>query len=117
MDAAALRRVAWLLRDRISVDAWLILNQLDQQFSAHPPTDEFRITAAQNRLNHAIITLSANTAAFVYVIVVSSIEAIGRDQVEAELGKLTLVAWERSGRHLSGWRARQKESIHSSVIC
>ena len=27
------RRVAWLLRDRISVDAWLILNQLDQQFS------------------------------------------------------------------------------------
>jgi len=31
----------------------------------------------------AIITLSANTAAFVYVIVVSSIESIGRDQVEA----------------------------------
>ncbi len=33
------RRVAWLLRDRISVDAWLILNQLDQQFSTpalHP---------------------------------------------------------------------------------
>ena len=32
-----MRRVAWLLRDRISVDAWLILNQLDQQFSAQPP--------------------------------------------------------------------------------
>ena len=53
------RRVAWLLRDRISVDAWLILNQLDQQFSAQPPSDEFRVTTAQDRLNHAIITLSA----------------------------------------------------------
>jgi len=31
----------------------------------------------------AVITLSANTAAFVYVIAVSSIESIGRDQVEA----------------------------------
>ncbi|MGP0071921.1 MAG: circularly permuted type 2 ATP-grasp protein [Bryobacteraceae bacterium] len=53
------RRVAWLLRDRISVDAWLILNQLDQQFSTQTPSDEFRISAAQDRLNHAIITLSA----------------------------------------------------------
>ncbi len=53
------RRVAWLLRDRISVDAWLVLNQLDQQFSAQPPADEFRVTSAQDRLNHAIITLSA----------------------------------------------------------
>jgi uncharacterized circularly permuted ATP-grasp superfamily protein/uncharacterized alpha-E superfamily protein len=53
------RRVAWLLRDRISVDAWLILNQLDQQFSAQPPAEEFRVSAAQDRLNHAIITLSA----------------------------------------------------------
>jgi len=34
-------------------------------------------------LNAAIITLSLNTAAFVYVIAVSSIESIGRDQVEA----------------------------------
>ncbi len=31
----------------------------------------------------AIITLAANTAAFVYVIAVSAIESIGRDQVEA----------------------------------
>jgi uncharacterized alpha-E superfamily protein len=53
------RRVAWLLRDRISVDAWLILNQLDQQFSTKPPSEEFRVSAAQDRLNHAIITLSA----------------------------------------------------------
>ena len=53
------RRVAWLLRDRISVDAWLILNQLDQQFSTQPAAEAFRFNAAQDRLNHAVITLSA----------------------------------------------------------
>jgi len=34
-------------------------------------------------VNAALITLSLNTAAFIYVIVVSAIESIGRDQVEA----------------------------------
>lgn len=34
-------------------------------------------------VNAAVLTLSLNTAAFVYVIAVSSIESIGRDQVEA----------------------------------
>jgi His/Glu/Gln/Arg/opine family amino acid ABC transporter permease subunit len=34
-------------------------------------------------VNAAVITLSLNTAAFVYVIAVSAIESIGRDQVEA----------------------------------
>jgi len=53
------RRVAWLLRDRISVDAWLILNQLDQQFSNPPASDAFRISSAQDRLDQAVITLSA----------------------------------------------------------
>ena len=53
------RRLAWLLRDRISVDAWLILNQLDQQFSTPRPSEEFRVSAAQDRLNNAVITLSA----------------------------------------------------------
>ena len=53
------RRVAWLLRDRISVDAWLIVNQLDQQFSTQPAAEAFQISAAQDRLNHAVITLSA----------------------------------------------------------
>jgi uncharacterized alpha-E superfamily protein len=53
------RRVAWLLRDRISVDAWLILNQLDRQFSLAAPAEAFRVSAAQDRLNHVIITLSA----------------------------------------------------------
>jgi len=53
------RRVAGLLRDRISMDAWLILNQLDQQFSEHVPSETLHAGAAQDHLNHAIITLSA----------------------------------------------------------
>ncbi len=53
------RQVAGLLRDRISVDAWLILNQLDQQFSEHSLADMIHVGVAQDRLNHAIITLSA----------------------------------------------------------
>ena len=53
------RRVAWLLRDRISLDAWLILNQLDQQFSSRPPAEAMQVGAAQDLLNHAVITLSA----------------------------------------------------------
>jgi uncharacterized alpha-E superfamily protein len=53
------RRVAGLLRDRISVDAWLILNQLDQQFSTQAPTEVLQVGMAQDRLNHAVITLSA----------------------------------------------------------
>jgi uncharacterized circularly permuted ATP-grasp superfamily protein/uncharacterized alpha-E superfamily protein len=54
-----IRRVAGLLRDRISVDAWLILNQFDQQFSTPAPAEMLQVGAAQDRLNHAIITLSA----------------------------------------------------------
>jgi len=42
------RRVAWRLRDSISLDAWLILNQLDQQFSAQPPAGALRVSAAQD---------------------------------------------------------------------
>lgn len=34
-------------------------------------------------VNAALITLSANTAAFIYVIAVSAIESIGREQIEA----------------------------------
>jgi uncharacterized circularly permuted ATP-grasp superfamily protein/uncharacterized alpha-E superfamily protein len=54
-----LRRVAWLLRDRISLDAWLILNQLDERFTLPAPAEALRIGAAQDLLNDAVITLSA----------------------------------------------------------
>jgi uncharacterized circularly permuted ATP-grasp superfamily protein/uncharacterized alpha-E superfamily protein len=53
------RRLAWLLRDRISLDAWMILNQLDQQFSSPPAATELSTGIAQDLLNHAIVTLSA----------------------------------------------------------
>jgi uncharacterized alpha-E superfamily protein len=53
------RRLAWLLRDRISADAWRILNQLDLQFSGPPPAAPLQSSVALDRLNHAVITLSA----------------------------------------------------------
>jgi His/Glu/Gln/Arg/opine family amino acid ABC transporter permease subunit len=56
-----------------------VLVQLFLVFFGFPNFFHINVTP----LTAAIITLSANTAAFVYVIAVSSIEAIGRDQVEA----------------------------------
>jgi uncharacterized circularly permuted ATP-grasp superfamily protein/uncharacterized alpha-E superfamily protein len=53
------RRVAWLLRDRISGDAWRILNQLDQQLSSPPPPEPLRISGAQAVLDQSITTLAA----------------------------------------------------------
>jgi len=53
------RRVGWLLRDRISADAWRILNQLDEQLSSAPPPDPLRISGSQALLDHAVGTLSA----------------------------------------------------------
>jgi uncharacterized alpha-E superfamily protein len=53
------RRVAWLLRDRISTDAWRVLNQLDQQLSSPPPPEPLRISGAQAVLDQSITTLSA----------------------------------------------------------
>jgi uncharacterized alpha-E superfamily protein len=54
-----IRHSAWLLRDRISADAWRILNGLDEQFSAPLPPEVLRMSSAQDRLNDAVITLSA----------------------------------------------------------
>lgn len=53
------RRVGWLLRDRISADAWRVINQLDQQFSSPPPPDGLQVIVAQDLLDRTIITLSA----------------------------------------------------------
>jgi uncharacterized alpha-E superfamily protein len=53
------RSVGYLLRDRISGDAWRILNQLDLQLSSPPPPDPIRISGAQALLDQAIGTLSA----------------------------------------------------------
>jgi uncharacterized circularly permuted ATP-grasp superfamily protein/uncharacterized alpha-E superfamily protein len=54
-----LRRVAWLLRDRFSADAWRILNRFDQQFAKRPEDEPLPIATALNLLDDAIMTLSA----------------------------------------------------------
>jgi uncharacterized circularly permuted ATP-grasp superfamily protein/uncharacterized alpha-E superfamily protein len=53
------RRGGWLLRDRVSADAWRILNQLEQLLPSASPPEPLRLTAAQSFLDHAIGTLSA----------------------------------------------------------
>jgi uncharacterized circularly permuted ATP-grasp superfamily protein/uncharacterized alpha-E superfamily protein len=53
------RSVGGLLRDRISGDAWRILNQLDAQLSSPPPPEPIRISGARTLLDQAIGTLSA----------------------------------------------------------
>ena len=54
-----LRRVAWLLRDRISTDAWRVLNHFTQQFATAPVLEPLRLTRAIALLDEAIIMLSA----------------------------------------------------------
>ncbi len=56
---AEIRRVAWLLRDRISADAWRVLKHLDQQFTGTPPPEPLRVSWAQDLLDRAVISLSA----------------------------------------------------------
>jgi uncharacterized alpha-E superfamily protein len=53
------RRVGWLLRDRISADSWRILNQLASQLSSSPPPEPMRTSAAQSLLDQAVTTISA----------------------------------------------------------
>jgi len=56
-----------------------VLVQLFLVFFGFPAFFHLNVTPVQA----AVITLSSNTAAFVYVIAVSAIESIGRDQIEA----------------------------------
>jgi uncharacterized circularly permuted ATP-grasp superfamily protein/uncharacterized alpha-E superfamily protein len=53
------RQLAWLLRDRISADAWRILNHFTQQFATAAPPEPLRMSGALNLLDNAIMTLSA----------------------------------------------------------
>lgn len=59
--ATQIRRVAWLLRDRLSADAWRVLNRLESDFMAPQPAVPpalLKIAAIEN-LNRSIVTLSA----------------------------------------------------------
>lgn len=58
-----------------------VLVQLFLVFFGFPAFFRLNITPVEA----ATITMSANTAAFVYVIAVSAIESVGRDQIEAAL--------------------------------
>lgn len=56
-----------------------VLVQLFLVFFGFPAFFKFNVTPVEA----AVLTLSLNTAAFVYVIAVSAIESVGRDQIEA----------------------------------
>ena len=53
------RRAGWLLRDRISADAWRILNHLAQQLPDTLPPEPLRLAGAQDALDQVIGTLAA----------------------------------------------------------
>ena len=53
------RQVAWLLRDRISGDAWRVLSRLGDQLTAPAPAEPLLISSAQDRLNEVVLSLSA----------------------------------------------------------
>ncbi len=54
-----LQRTASLVRDRLSVDAWITLNRLQQDRALQQPQGRLEIGAALNVLNGQILTLSA----------------------------------------------------------
>jgi uncharacterized circularly permuted ATP-grasp superfamily protein/uncharacterized alpha-E superfamily protein len=54
-----IRRVASLLRDRISADAWRVLKHLEQEFTSAPPPEPLRMSWAQDLLDRAVISLAA----------------------------------------------------------
>ena len=56
-----------------------VLVQLFLVFFGFPAFFHLNVTPVQA----AVVTLSANTAAFIYVIAVAAIESVGRDQIEA----------------------------------
>ena len=54
-----LRRVAWLLRDRFSADAWRILSRFNDQFRTPIRADPMQIAGTRSLLDDAVMTLSA----------------------------------------------------------
>ena len=54
-----LHRIAWLLRDRFSADAWRILNRFSQQFTTRPADEPLQLASTRSLLDDALMTLSA----------------------------------------------------------
>jgi uncharacterized circularly permuted ATP-grasp superfamily protein/uncharacterized alpha-E superfamily protein len=54
------RRVTWQLKERLSLDTWRVLQQLEEEFSVTAPANpETRLVAQMNLLDRVIMTLSA----------------------------------------------------------
>jgi uncharacterized circularly permuted ATP-grasp superfamily protein/uncharacterized alpha-E superfamily protein len=55
-----MRRSAWHLKERLSIDTWRVLQQLEAQFSRVPPANiEHRYLAGMDLLDNVVVTLSA----------------------------------------------------------
>jgi uncharacterized circularly permuted ATP-grasp superfamily protein/uncharacterized alpha-E superfamily protein len=55
-----MRRAGWHLKERLSIDTWRVLQQLEAQFSRIPPSSmEHRLLAGMDLLDGVIVTLSA----------------------------------------------------------
>ena len=54
-----IRRLARLLRDRISTDAWRVLSQLEKQFTGELPPEPLRNSWSRELLDNAVMSLSA----------------------------------------------------------
>jgi uncharacterized circularly permuted ATP-grasp superfamily protein/uncharacterized alpha-E superfamily protein len=52
-------RVARILRDRISTDAWRVLNQVQTQFNEEAAPEPLRVSRAQDLLDQTVLSLSA----------------------------------------------------------
>jgi hypothetical protein len=55
-----MRRASWHLKERLSLDTWRVLQQLEAQFSRVPPASvDHRYLAGMDLLDNVIVTLSA----------------------------------------------------------
>jgi uncharacterized circularly permuted ATP-grasp superfamily protein/uncharacterized alpha-E superfamily protein len=55
-----MRRAAWHLKERLSLDTWRVLQQLEAQFSRVPPSSvDLRLLAGMDLLDGVIVTLAA----------------------------------------------------------
>ncbi|MDJ0865020.1 MAG: circularly permuted type 2 ATP-grasp protein [Myxococcota bacterium] len=72
-SVSEVHRLAWLLRDRISPDAWRVLSRLDQDFVAPEVHPALRVSGALDRLDRALLRI----AAFTGLVVESMTRALG----------------------------------------
>jgi uncharacterized circularly permuted ATP-grasp superfamily protein/uncharacterized alpha-E superfamily protein len=72
-SVGSLHRLAWLLRDRISADAWRVLARLDQDFVAPDAHPALRVSSALELLDRTLLRV----AAFTGLVVESTTRGLG----------------------------------------